>query len=54
MGEQRVNDDEINFLEVDLSIIKETIGWLKTPLILIKSTIPPGTVDRLNKEYEKR
>jgi nucleotide sugar dehydrogenase len=28
---------------VDLSIIGETIDWLETPLILIKSTIPPFT-----------
>lgn len=35
------------FKAVDLSIIEETIGWLNAPLILIKSTVPPGTTDRL-------
>lgn len=35
------------FKEVDLSIIEEVVGWLSTDLILIKSTVPPGTVDRL-------
>lgn len=33
--------------EVDLGIIYETFEWLNTPLILIKSTIPPGTTDKL-------
>jgi len=28
---------------VDLSIVNATIDWLETPLILIKSTIPPTT-----------
>ncbi len=32
---------------VDLSLIEETINWLSTPLILIKSTVPPGTVKNL-------
>lgn len=35
------------FKKVDLSIIKEVVGWIETPLILIKSTIPPGTTDQL-------
>lgn len=39
---------------VDLSIIEEVLSWLQTPLILIKSTIPPGTTDRLKAKYGKR
>jgi len=31
----------------DLSIIEEALGWLATPLILIKSTIPPTTTKKL-------
>ena len=31
----------------DLSIIEEALGWLETPLILIKSTIPPTTTEKL-------
>lgn len=31
----------------DTSIVEEVIGWIETPLILIKSTIPPGTTRRL-------
>lgn len=53
MEEQKVNPDESNFLEVDLSIIEETIAWLQTPLILIKSTIPPGTTSYLRNKYNK-
>jgi UDPglucose 6-dehydrogenase len=36
---------------VDLTYIRETFEWLKTPLIIIKSTIPPGTTDSLRKQY---
>src|SRR5882724_4134050 len=36
------------------SIVESSIKWLKTPLILIKSTIEPGTTDRLKKKYKKR
>ncbi len=38
----------------DTSTVKKVIGWLKTPLILIKSTIPPGTTDELKKRFKKR
>lgn len=38
----------------DTSIVEESIKWLKTPLILIKSAIVPGTIDRLKKKYKKR
>lgn|SRR3990167_7103313 len=48
---QEIEDE---FKPVDLSIIEETIAWLETDLILIKSTIPPGTTDRLVKETGKR
>ena len=33
--------------QADISIVEDTIKWLKTPLILIKSTIPPGTTKKL-------
>ena len=32
---------------VDLSYIKSTFEWLNAPAILIKSTVPPGTTDRI-------
>src|SRR5579872_3270380 len=38
----------------DTSIVESSIKWLKTPLILIKSTIEPGTTDLLKKKYKKR
>lgn len=38
----------------DTSIVESSIKWLKTPLILIKSTIAPGTTDYLKKKYKKR
>lgn len=33
--------------ELDMSIVEEVVDWLETPLILIKSALMPGTVDRL-------
>src|SRR4030042_4076405 len=36
------------------SIVEEVIKWLRTPLILIKSTVSPGTTERLRKKYKKR
>lgn len=38
----------------DTSILGEVISWLETPLILIKSTIPPGTTRQLKVQYGKR
>ncbi len=38
----------------DLSIIEETLNWLETPLILIKSTIPPRTTENLVKKTGKK
>jgi len=38
----------------DTSIVQETINWLETPLILIKSTVEPGTTNRLVKKTGKK
>ena len=38
----------------DTSIVEESIKWLKTPVILIKSTVVPGTTEMLKKKYKKR
>ena len=51
MGEQKVNADESEYLEANLSIVEEVLGWLKTPLKLIKSTVPPGTTYKLNRKF---
>jgi nucleotide sugar dehydrogenase len=37
----------------DTSAVEEVVRWLDAPLILIKSTVPPGTTDRLAKETGK-
>jgi UDPglucose 6-dehydrogenase len=39
---------------LDMSIVEEVVGWLETPLILIKSALMPGTVDRLVEKTGKR
>lgn len=38
----------------DISAVESTLEWLNTPLILIKSTIPPGTTKKLKEKYKKR
>lgn len=40
--------------ELDMSIVEEVVGWIETPLILIKSALMPGTADRLIKETGKK
>jgi UDPglucose 6-dehydrogenase len=39
---------------VDLSIINEVMSWLDTKHILVKSTVPPGTVKNLIKKTGKK
>ena len=38
----------------DTSAVEEVVGWVESPLVVIRSTIPPGTTDRLAKETGKR
>lgn len=40
--------------ECDTSIVIEAIDWIKTPLILLKSTVTPGTTEFLARTLEKR
>ena len=40
--------------KADITIVEEVIRWLKTPLILIKSTIPPGTTKNLIEKTKKK
>lgn len=40
--------------KLDTSIVEEVVDWLETPLILIKSALQPGTVDRLVEKTGKR
>ncbi len=37
----------------DVSIVEESVKQCNSPLILIKSTIPPGTTEYLSKKYNK-
>lgn len=39
---------------LDMSIVEEVVDWLETPLILIKSALMPGTVDRLIQKTGKK
>lgn len=39
--------------DCDTSIVEETVAKLNVPLIIIRSTIIPGTTDRLKKKYKK-
>lgn len=38
----------------DISMVEEVVSWIDCPLILIKSTVPPGTTDYLRKKYNKK
>ncbi|QOJ14629.1 MAG: hypothetical protein HRU75_08245 [Planctomycetia bacterium] len=38
----------------DVSIVEEAVGWIKAPLIILRSTVTPGTTDRLVRETGKR
>lgn len=40
--------------ELDMQIVEDVVEWLETPLILIKSALQPGTVDRLVEETGKK
>ena len=33
----------------DTSIVEEVLGWVKTPLVLIKSTVPPEFLERIKR-----
>lgn len=37
----------------DTSIVEDVCGWIEAPLIIIRSTVSPGTTDRLCKKYQK-
>lgn len=38
----------------DTRIVEEVVAWLETPLIVIRSTVAPGTTDRLKQACRKR
>jgi UDP-glucose 6-dehydrogenase len=40
--------------KLDTSIVEESVSWCECPLIVIRSTVNPGTCDYLAKKYNKR
>lgn len=48
-----MDEGDGEFHRVDTSTVDESVEWLETPLILIKSTVPPGTTDRLESQTHK-
>lgn len=38
----------------DISAVEEAISWLHTPIIVIRSTVPPGTTEALARRHDKR
>lgn len=44
----------INESKLDTSIVEECVSWCESPLIVIRSTVNPGTADYLSKKYQKR
>lgn len=39
--------------KLDISIVEEVVAWCECPLIVIRSTVNPGTCDYLEKKYNK-
>lgn len=39
---------------LDTSIVEECVAWCECPLIVIRSTLNPGTCDYLSNKYKKR
>lgn len=37
----------------DTSIVEEAVSWVRAPLIIIRSTVAPGTTDRLRETYNR-
>lgn len=40
--------------ELDTSVVEEVVSWCKCPLLIIRSTVNPGTCDMLSKKYNKQ
>jgi UDP-glucose 6-dehydrogenase len=40
--------------ELDTSIVEEVVSWCTCPLLVIRSTVNPGTCDALSAKYNKR
>lgn len=63
-GKQRASQGDIAFIcvptppvdegKLDISIVEECVAWCQCPLIVIRSTVNPGTCDYLSRKYNKR
>ena len=63
-NQQLINECDAVFVNVptkmnpdgtcDTSIVEEVVGWIQAPLIIIRSTISPGTTDRLVAQTGKK
>ena len=61
---ERINACEVAFVCVptppaadlgcDTSIVEQCVDWIESPLIVIRSTVSPGTTERLGRETGKR
>jgi UDPglucose 6-dehydrogenase len=66
--QNKISKEDVNFCDLaficvptprkkddscDISIVEEIVSWLQTPLIVIKSTVKPGTTDMLISKYRK-
>jgi UDPglucose 6-dehydrogenase len=45
--------DETNETECDLSDVELVVSWCTCPLLILRSTVPPGTTKRLAEKYGK-
>src|SRR3990167_711827 len=61
--QEEINQCDITFVTVstlvidenklDVSIVEEVVAWCKCSLIIIRSTLNPGTADYLTEKYNK-
>lgn len=40
--------------KLDIGIVEKTVAWCQCPLIVIRSTVNPGTCDYLSEKYKKK
>lgn len=63
-SKKRANKGDIGFIcvptpsikegKLDTSIVEECVAWCQCPLIVIRSTVNPGTCGYLSKKYKKK
>jgi UDPglucose 6-dehydrogenase len=62
-NKERINTCDVVFICVptpaaddggcDTSIVEQAVAWVQAPLLIIRSTVAPGTTDRLREKYGK-